>query len=369
MIKRQKSKQSISLEEQIDEDKRKEDIIQKLLQTSTNLQQKQLPIIKFDLNENELQTNDIIYHQNKQSYPEYITPQIVQNNLEMVKENLKIVIHEKFEESKCLNWLQLIIEFIKVMAYCNVLISDGCSNQKTLWFFLMFIHDIAQIAIIIKIVNTIPAQFNSKLRTERLTKIKRESKYPMAGRYSYYGQLMSDIDKIESQMYYQNDQSQTSRSIKYHSLEKYNQIFYLILVIWGILQLGQICQSDIVLYTFQGFIMLGIITLILKFIYFLSFKFCIGVVIANYLMIAKKNIENNEIIQNLIKQTKSNYEFEICYLCSIQIKQLTQFIDLPCNQLHRFHDKCISKWLQSHLCCPVCLEPIDLMTLQMKVLA
>lgn len=60
----------------------------------------------------------------------------------MVKENLKIVIQEKFEESKCLNWLQLIIEFIKVMAYCNVLISDGCSNQKSLWFFLMFIHDV-----------------------------------------------------------------------------------------------------------------------------------------------------------------------------------------------------------------------------------
>lgn len=39
--------------------------------------------------------------------------------------------------------------------------------------------------------------------------------------------------------------------------------------------------------------MLGIICLILKFIYFISFKFCIGAVVANYLMISKKNIENN----------------------------------------------------------------------------
>ncbi|CAD8206468.1 unnamed protein product [Paramecium octaurelia] len=367
MIKKSKSKQSISLEESIDEDRRKDNIIQSLLQQSTNLQLKQLPTIKFDLNENQIQANDIIYNQKKQPSVEYITPQIVQNNLEMVKENLKIVIQEKFEESKCLNWSQLVIEFIKVMAYCNILISDGCSNQKTLWFFLMFIHDIFQIAIIIKIVNTIPAKFDSKLKTKRLTKIKRESKYPMAGRISYYGQLMSDIDQVESQMDYYNDQA--SRTIKYHSLQQFNQIFYLVLVIWGILQLGQLCQSFIVVYTFQGFIMLGIITLILKFIYFLSFKFCIGAVLANYLMIADRNIENNEIVQNLTKQTKSNYEFEICYLCSMQIKHLTQFIDLPCNQLHRFHEKCIQKWLQSHLCCPVCLEPIDLMNLQLKVLA
>ncbi|CAK59690.1 unnamed protein product (macronuclear) [Paramecium tetraurelia] len=326
MIKKSKSKQSISLEESIDEDRRKDNIIQSLLQQSTNLKINQLPTIKFDLNENQIQANDIIYNSKKKPQIEYITPQIVQNNLEMVKENLKIVIQEKFEESKCLNWLQLVVEFIKVMAYCNVLISDGCSNQKTLWFFLMFIHDIAQIAIIIKIVNTIPAKFDSKLKTKRLTKIKRESKYPMAGRISYYGQLMSDIDQVESQMDYYNDQA--SRSIKYHSLQQFNQIFYLILVIWGILQLGQLCQSFIVVYTFQG-----------------------------------------EIIQNLTKQTKSNYEFEICYLCSMQIKHLTQYIDLPCNQLHRFHEKCIQKWLSSHLCCPVCLEPIDLMNLQMKVLA
>lgn len=44
----------------------------------------------------------------------------------------------------------------------------------------------------------------------------------------------------------------------------------------------------------------------------------------NYLMIADKNLLNNviiiltikEVIANIPKQMKKNYDFEICYLCS-----------------------------------------------------
>lgn len=39
----------------------------------------------------------------------------------MVKENLHIVIEERIEDSKFLNWSLLIIEFIKVIAFFNVL--------------------------------------------------------------------------------------------------------------------------------------------------------------------------------------------------------------------------------------------------------
>ncbi|CAD8062203.1 unnamed protein product [Paramecium primaurelia] len=371
-MKKQRSRKSFSLNDSIDEDRRKEEIIQKLLESSTNLQPKKLATIKFDLEENEMPVAQQIQTENTQSknqiFIEYLTPSVVKNNLDMVKENLHIVIEEKMEDSKCLNWSQLIIEFIKVIAFFNVLLQQTCSGYLSMWFYLMFVHDIIEIGITIKIVNVVSAKYESRLSKKRPTVIKRESKYPMAGRHSYYGQLLKEIEKWENTVSIQND-PQPTRVIQYVKLHQYNEFFYLLLILWGLLLLGTQCQSDIIITTFHGFILLGIITLSLKLIYYLSFKFCISAVVMNYLMFADKNQQNNEIIANIPKQMKKNYDFEICYLCSQQIKQMTSFVDLPCNKMHRFHEKCILKWLQTHLFCPVCVEPIDLMNVQMRVLA
>ncbi|CAK72073.1 unnamed protein product (macronuclear) [Paramecium tetraurelia] len=228
----------------------------------------------------------------------------------------------------------------------------------------------------IKVVNVVSSKYESRLSKKRPTLIKRESKYPMAGRHSYYGQLIKEIEKWENTVAIQND-PQPTRVIQYVKLHQYNEFFYLFLILWGLLLLGTQCQSDIVLGTFHGFVLLGIITLSLKLLYYLSFKFCISAVVMNYLMLADKNLSNNvmifilikEVIANIPKQMKKNYDFEICYLCSQQIKQMTSFIDLPCNKMHRFHENCISKWLSTHLFCPVCVEPIELMNVQMRVLA
>lgn len=59
------------------------------------------------MEENELpqpKPEKIIAQEKKKIYIEYLTPQVVQNNLEMVKENLQLVISEKLEDSKCINW-------------------------------------------------------------------------------------------------------------------------------------------------------------------------------------------------------------------------------------------------------------------------
>ncbi|CAK72072.1 unnamed protein product (macronuclear) [Paramecium tetraurelia] len=144
-MKKQRSRKSFSLNDSIDEDRRKEEIIQKLLESSTNLQPKKLATIKFDLEENEMpvveqQPENV--KQKNQFTIEYLTPSVVKNNLDMVKENLHIVIEERMEDSKFLNWSTLIIEFIKVLAFFNVLFQQTCSGSFSAWFYMMFAHDV-----------------------------------------------------------------------------------------------------------------------------------------------------------------------------------------------------------------------------------
>lgn len=54
-MKRQRSRKSFSLDDSINEDRRKEEVIRQLIENSTNLKPKKLPVIKFDLEENEIQ--------------------------------------------------------------------------------------------------------------------------------------------------------------------------------------------------------------------------------------------------------------------------------------------------------------------------
>ncbi|CAD8078614.1 unnamed protein product [Paramecium sonneborni] len=294
-MKKQRSRKSFSLNDSIDEDRRKEEIIQKLIESSTNLQPKKLPTIKFDLEENDIPAAEPQIEtpqQKKQIYIEYLTPSVVKNNLDMVKENLHIVIEERMEDSKLLNWALLIIEFIKVIAFFNVLLQETCSSEFIMWFVLMFIHDIIEIGITFKVVNVVTTKYESKLSKKRPTLIKRESKYPMAGRHSYYGQLIKEIEKWENQVAIQND-PQPTRVIQFAKVHQYNELFYLFLIFWGLLLLGIECQSDIILSTFHGFILLGIITFSFRLIYFLSFRFCISAVVMNYLLVADKNQSRN----------------------------------------------------------------------------
>jgi len=61
-------------------------------------------------------------------YVEYQSPILIENNLDLVKENLHSLLEEELHYSKLFNWVSLILNFAKIIAYINLLLHDGCSG-------------------------------------------------------------------------------------------------------------------------------------------------------------------------------------------------------------------------------------------------
>ena len=53
-----------------------------------------------------------------------------------------------------------------------------------------------------------------------------------------------------------------------------------------------------------------------------------------------------------------------CVICMEEYKETDEVIELPCNEKHFFHSKCITDWLNSNNSCPLCKKPITKEDLQ-----
>ena len=49
-----------------------------------------------------------------------------------------------------------------------------------------------------------------------------------------------------------------------------------------------------------------------------------------------------------------------CVICMEEYKETDEVIELPCNEKHFFHAKCITDWLNSNNSCPLCKKPITM---------
>lgn len=197
-MKKKPSRRSLSIDEQINEDKRKEDIFQRLLSQS-NLATQDLPKIAFDLEEENPDTVHPLPHVPSQKiYVEYQTPLLIQNNIDQMRENVAALMDDALHDSKCRNWLILLLTSAKLACFFLVLFQAICLS-KLLFFVAMFVHDLLEVVVILKSIKYMMTHNRKKQRTKSIVQA-RESACPMAGRRSYYGHLMAEIDQWESQI-------------------------------------------------------------------------------------------------------------------------------------------------------------------------
>ncbi|CAD8161049.1 unnamed protein product [Paramecium octaurelia] len=74
-----------------------------------------------------------------------------------------------------------------------------------------------------------------------------------------------------------------------------------------------------------------------------------------FFQLIKRNTPNQ---QNDQFYEYSGEEGAECSICMEELKQMEQYVELPCN--HIFHSQCFSKWKNYKHLCPVCRRTVKI---------
>ncbi len=65
----------------------------------------------------------------------------------------------------------------------------------------------------------------------------------------------------------------------------------------------------------------------------------------------KRKIKKTRIVPLTLIKKDNIFNEELCIICYVNFKK-QNYISLPCN--HIYHEKCILKWLDNKMECPIC---------------